>query len=705
MAGDADIFKYETTRRERELMVKQQIEARGVRDPAVLKAMREVPRELFVEEHQRPFAYADTPLPIPEGQVITQPYLVGLMAQALQLSPTDRVLEVGTGSGYAAAVLSRIAGEVYTIERFPSLAEAAMQRLAELGYNNVHVKLGDGSLGWPEHAPYDAISVAAGGPAVPKALLDQLKIGGRMVIPLGDRHGQSLVRIVRRGPDRYERQDLGPVRFVPLVGEQGWPDDPAPSGRNPGSDRIEPDVRHHTPNPPDPPDPDSPRRRYELLGQVESVAALIAEGAEPIADIEKATLTALLKRIAGCRVVLIGEATHGTSEFYRMRAAITRALIQQQGFNFVAAEADWPDTARVDRYVRHATTPGRAARIFVRFPTWMWRNVEVLDFVEWLREHNMHLPHSRRVGFHGLDLYSLYESVAEVLHYLEQVDPESARIARARYGCLTPFQSDPALYGHAAITGQYKSCEQEVVQMLVDLLRKRLEFESGADEEAGERFFDALQNARVIADAEKYYRAMYYGTAESWNLRDRHMFETLQTLMDRYGPDAKGIVWAHNSHVGDACATEMFERDEINIGHLARQAYGMEAYIIGFGTDHGTVAAASNWGEPVQIMQVRPAHPRSYEHLCHRSGVQAFILSLRQPAVQALDEELRVQRLERAIGVIYRPETELLSHYFEASLPAQFDEYIWFDETHAVTPLGRPHAPRLPDTHPFALLD
>jgi protein-L-isoaspartate(D-aspartate) O-methyltransferase len=706
----------------RESMVQQQIAARGIRNPAVLEAMRQVPREAFLPEDLEEFAYLDIALPIPEGQTISQPYVVALMAEAADIGPDYRVLEIGTGSGYAAAVLSRIAHEVYTVERHKTLADQAERRLRELGYDNVHVRHGDGTLGWPEHAPYDAILVAAGGPQVPSSLREQLKVGGRLVIPVGESPGdQDLLRVTRTREDTYEEEDLGPVRFVPLVGQEGWE----------GHDGQDPRPRS------------GPGRRVSLLLPPAQLATLVREAAEPIADIDTAGLGALLERVKGCRVVLIGEATHGTSEFYRMRQRITQELVRRHGFTIVAAEADWPDAARIDHYVRGAddrrqttddrpssesssvdeqgalraanyrpssateasTRPSSVVRrpssIFNRFPTWMWRNHEVLGFVEWLREHNTSVPPEQRTGFYGLDLYSLFSSIYEVLRYLDQVDPGTASVARFRYACLTPFESDPATYGHAALTGRYRSCETDVVQMLKNLLDKRLEY-SGSD---GESFFDATQNARVVAGAEKYYRAMYYGSAESWNLRDRHMFETLESLLSFRGPDAKAVVWAHNSHVGNVLATEMSARGEINIGSLSREKFGDSAYEIGFGTDHGTVAAASDWGGEVETMRVRPSHADSYERLCHDSGVSAFLLQLRDPQRQAVRDELQEPRLERAIGVIYRPDTELLSHYFQASLPRQFDEYIWFDETHAVHPLGRPHAPSLPQAHPFALLD
>ena len=328
----------------------------------------------------------------------------------------------------------------------------------------------------------------------------------------------------------------------------------------------------------------------------------------------------------------------------------------------------------------------------------MWRNEDVQDFVAWLRAYNADHP-EQKVGFHGLDLYSMFTSIAAVLAYLDDVDPDAARVARHRYGALTPWQKDPAAYGEAVLVGRYQSSEDAVITMLRDMLERRGEYAR----KDGDRFFDAAQNARLVANAERYYRAMYYGSATSWNLRDGHMFDTLESLLAFYGPGSKGIVWEHNSHVGNAAATEMSARGELNVGQLCRTKFGRGAYIVGFGTDHGTVGAASNWDEPMQRMDVRPAHASSYERVFHESGIGAFTLNLREPVRRVVREELEQPRLERAIGVVYRPETELASHYFQASLPHQFDEYIWFDETRAVQPLVatiRPSA-ELPDTYPF----
>jgi protein-L-isoaspartate(D-aspartate) O-methyltransferase len=658
----------------RSIMVEQQIAARGVRAEAVLNALRKVPRELFLPDQIREFAYDDAPLPIEAEQTISQPYIVALMTEALALKSGDKVLEIGTGSGYAAAVLAEIAGEVYTVERIEQLAETAALRLADLGYKNVHVRHADGTLGWSEHAPYDAIIVAAGGPQIPDTLKRQLKVGGRLVIPVGtDQRAQELVRVTRTSDDKFMTEDIADVRFVPLVGQEGWLPEESPLVRREESKRARP-----------------------VDG---GLANAIAGTCETFDSIAAVNLDALLDRIGDARVVLLGEATHGTSEFYRMRERISQELIVRKGFRFVAIEGDWPDVARVDHYVRHFDHPPTEWTAFARFPTWMWRNNEMRSFVDWLHDYNTVREPQNRIAMYGLDLYSLYTSIRSVLEYLDQVDPDAARIARQRYGCLTPWQANPATYGHAALTGAYRTCEKEVVRMLEDLLRKR----SAYTARDGERFMDAVQNARLVADAEQYYRIMYYGSRASWNLRDNHMFETLQALLAFHGPQAKGIVWAHNSHVGNAAATEMWARGEYNIGHLCCEEFAEGAYSIGFGTNKGTVAAASDWDGPMEIKAVRPALDRSYEKLCHDTGHPRFMLPLRDLPANTLRRGLSKPRLERAIGVIYRPETELASHYFQAHLPNQFDEYIWFDESTAVTPFGTKELEGLPDTYPFGL--
>jgi protein-L-isoaspartate(D-aspartate) O-methyltransferase len=664
----------------RKQMVVRQLAARGLSDAAVLRALSAVPREQFVATELVEFAYRDSPLPIAASQTISQPYIVALMTAALHLKPGDRVLEIGTGSGYAAAVLAEIAGEVYSVERHKILADTARKRLLEQGYANTCVLHGDGTLGWAEHAPYDAIVVAAGGPDVPSTLKQQLAVGGRLVIPVGSTlNAQKLLRITRVSETEYRQDDLGDVRFVPLIGAAGWEVE-AEEAAAPGAGK-------------------GARSTAKTPGQ--TLPELIYESAEHFGSIDHANLDPLLARIGDSRVVMLGEASHGTAEFYDMRSRITQALIEQKGFSAVVVEADWPDASHINHFIHgREADPLVEHAPFSRFPTWMWANHSVMEFVHWLKTYNLDKAGAAgSVDFYGLDLYSLGGSIEAVLTYLDAVDPETAEVARVRYGCLSPWTNDTSLYARMTLTEAYRSCEQDVLASLQDLLEKRLAY----SEKDGDAFFNAEMNARLIASAERYYRTLYYAESNSWNQRDQHMFETLEAVMAFKGDNSRVVVWAHNSHIGDARATQMSARGELNIGQLVRQKYADAAYLVGFGTDHGTVAAASEWGGPMEKKQVQPAHIDSYERVCHEVATDNFFLPLRHPHLAQVRQQLLAERLERAIGVIYRPESELQSHYFYACLPHQFDEYLWFDETTAVLPLVRDSLSGMPDTFPFGL--
>ena len=536
---------------ERERMIAAQVARRGVTDARVLEAMRQVPREVFVHQGMEEFAYEDSPLPIAEGQTISQPYIVALMIEAAQIKPSDRVLDVGTGSGYAAAVLSRLAAKVYSIERHRDLADSARRALSKLKYDNVEVRHGDGTLGWPDAAPFDAILVAAGGPEVPEALRSQLKIGGRLIIPIGELGGtQELVKVVRDGEDRYHEEDLGPVTFVPLIGASGWAESTMDAA--PASSRLWPrrpartacSISNGTP----------PRSSRAVC----PIWTILPSGQ---------CLTALLMHGSCCSAKQPTEHPSSIARAHRSPAG------SSNGTDSISSRSRRIGRMRRASIAMCGTSPSMsvAARRSGAFPQWMWRNVEVANFVDWLRAHNAALHPDEHTGFFGLDIYNMNASISAVVEYLERFDPEAAQVARERYGCLTPWQRDPATYGRAALTTGYAKCEAPVLLALHDLLAKQLEYEA----QDRDSFLDAAQNARLIASAERYYRAMYYATAESWNLRDRHMFETLNHLMDWRGKNAKAIVWAHNSHIGNAAATDMGKtRDEINIGQLCREKFG-----------------------------------------------------------------------------------------------------------------------------------
>jgi erythromycin esterase-like protein len=437
----------------------------------------------------------------------------------------------------------------------------------------------------------------------------------------------------------------------------------------------------------------------------------IREVAHPLTD-RRTDYEPLLEMIGDAHFVLLGEASHGTHEFYDTRAVITQRLITEKGFTAVAVEADWPDAYRVNRYVQGISgdaTAREALDSFQRFPLWMWRNQDVLVFFEWLRTYNSHLNESedKKVGFYGLDLYSLYHSIEAVINYLEAVDPEAAQRARYRYGCFEHTGEDAQDYGYAANFQLTSSCEQDVINQLVELQQHTLEYVQRDGHDAEDEFFYAEQNARVVKNAEEYYRSMFGGRISSWNLRDQHMAGTLDALMTyltQQDGAAKIVVWEHNSHLGDARATSMGDEGELNVGQLVRERYPNEAILVGFSTYSGTVTAASSWDGPHERKRVRPALPESYEALFHETALPRFFLSLRNDnqAIQAL----RNRHLERAIGVIYLPHSERVSHYFYARLPEQFDGIIHIDETHAVEPLDRSErweAGDLPETAPTAL--
>jgi len=438
----------------------------------------------------------------------------------------------------------------------------------------------------------------------------------------------------------------------------------------------------------------------ETLDVIRHAARWIEQGVDGVSPIVEA--------IGDAKVVLIGEASHGTEEFYRIRADITAALIQHKGFTIVAAEADWPDAYRLNRWIRGMSDDWDAASAlsdFTRFPRWMWRNDVVAGFSTWLRRFNDGRRRDKQVGFYGLDLYSLHTSIEAVLEYLGKVDPDGARRARQRYACFDHFQEDSQAYGYAATVGLSRSCEDDVVKQLIELRQRAAEYANRDGRVAADEYFFAEQNARLVKNAEEYYRSMFGGRVESWNLRDTHMMETLSALIDRTSKQsgsARTVVWAHNSHLGDARATQMGEWGELNLGQLVREKFGGEACLVGFSTHTGTVTAARDWGAPVERRRVRPSLAGSYERLFHEAAVPRFFLDLRSEPIRSA---LTPSRLERAIGVIYVPETERASHYFRAHLARQFDVLIHIDETHALRPLetwSREEAD-VPETYPTGI--
>ena len=515
-----------TMEQRRDRLVTRQVEARGVRDPLVLAAMKAVRRELFVPKDLRDEAYDDTPLPIGSGQTISQPYIVAFMIEALALRGGEKVLEIGAGSGYAAAVLAEIASEVFTIERIGQLAERAAANLAEAGCDNVHVRHADGTEGWSDEAPFDAILVSAGAPDVPKSLMRQLKIGARMVVPVGsDPRSQELIRITRVDDEEYEREDIADVRFVPLIGKEGWESEDSDWQTKP------------------------PRVVQSRPAVSVSLPGLIAKHAEAFVKLEEADLEPLLHRIGDARVVLIGEASHGTSEFYRMRARVTQRLIEAKGFGIVAAEADWPDAARIDNYVRHREVPPSEWTAFARFPTWMWRNEETRGFIDWLHTRNSSLDYGRRTAFYGLDLYSLYTSVRAVIAYLESVDPDLAAIARQRYGCLVTVGGRSCRLWPRGVAGHLSrvragcgSYPDRAAPEATGLCapRRRALLRCRAERAAGR------QRRAVLSDHVLWLARLLEPS------RLPHVRDAEECSWSTTAPNSKAVIWAHNSHIGDA---------------------------------------------------------------------------------------------------------------------------------------------------------
>ncbi|HEV2146981.1 MAG TPA: erythromycin esterase family protein [Longimicrobiaceae bacterium] len=397
-------------------------------------------------------------------------------------------------------------------------------------------------------------------------------------------------------------------------------------------------------------------------------------------------LDALMAMVGDARVVLLGESTHGTHEFYAERARITRRLVEEKGFTEVAVEGEWPAAARVDRWIRGAGTDPNAAQAlsgFTEFPLWMWRNAEVRELVEWMRAHNAALPAGAApVRFRGLDVYSLFTSADEVVRYLERTDPAAAERARRRYSCFARFRGSPQAYGQAVEAGSAPSCQAQAAEQLAETMARTADA-AGADD-----LFGAQRNASVVAGAEAYFRGLFEGV-NTWNLRDRHMMATLEALLARPAADGRptrAVVWAHNTHVGDARATHMGERGDLSLGQLARERHGEGAVLVGFTTYDGRVMAAREWGAPGEERDVRPALPGSFAALFHEAGIPAFFLPLRG---RGADDPLAARRLERAIGVVYLPASERQSHYFHAVLREQFDAVVHLDRTRAVRPLVR----------------
>lgn len=428
--------------------------------------------------------------------------------------------------------------------------------------------------------------------------------------------------------------------------------------------------------------------------EAEELAAELEDSALGLRS--SADLDPLLERVGDARVVMLGEASHGTSEYYRWRTALSRRLIREKGFSLIAVEGDWPDCYQVNRYVKEyagsAASAPQALRAFERWPTWMWANWEVTALAEWMREHNANLDAGSRVGFYGLDVYSLWESLEAVMDYLRRTDPQALELARKAYHCFEPFGEDVQAYAQSTAFVP-SSCEDEVVELLSEIRQRAPQY---ADDD--ESRFSAEQNARSLVGAERYYRTMMQGSRESWNQRDRHMLETLRNLLAEHGPDSKAIVWEHNTHVGDARATDMARRGMVNTGQLAREEYGTDdVVLVGFGSYRGTVVAGRYWGAATERMELPPAREESWEHVLHELGRPACLL-----LSDSLPDAAARERGHRAVGVVYDPGGDRYGNYVRTVLPRRYDAFVFLDETEALHPLGREaEVMSPPETYPW----
>ena len=645
----------------KEISIEEQLKDKGISNKLLLEAFQDIPEALFLSENLHPYFYEDVRIEKNIEKTEPRVIVVARMLEQLQIKEEEKILITGVDSVYILAVLSKIYKEVYAVETNKTYSNWALEVLKNIEVTNVHIKTGKLENGWKAKAPFNAILSTSEFKEIPDTIKQQLKIGAKLLAPVGPDWAHVMLETIQRTSEtEYVTKALRDNYFIPKpklipnIGTEIYPEN-------------------------------------DIIDEI-GISSI------PFKTIKKFPIDGLLERIGDAKVVLLGEASHGTSEFYTTRQEITKALIEKKGFNIVCAEADWSDAEQINNYVRNQYQ-SQDWMPFTRFPEWMWKNKEVLDFVEWLKKYNT--KRNNTIGFYGLDLYGLENSIDLVINYLEGIDPNLAALAKLRYSCIMPYMSNPTVYGKLVKTKKLESCEKAVLKMLFDLLKNKNKLNHS------QAYFYAYQNATVVVDAERYYKAMFYGSAESWNLRDFHMFYTLKSLLSYYGKDSKAVVWAHNSHIGNALATEMYARGEINIGHLCKEHFGSKTYNIGFGTHTGTVAAAKNWGDAMEVMPINDSEAESYEQLCHKTNVTNFTLPLREEySDKNLREFLNTPRLERAIGVVYRPETELRSHYFKTVLPSQFDEYIWFNKTKAITPLKtKTEKTKLAHTHPFGLID
>ena len=443
------------------------------------------------------------------------------------------------------------------------------------------------------------------------------------------------------------------------------------------------------------------RRYFTQKVELDEKMAIISIRQKTLPLLSKADLDPLLKRIGNSRIVMLGEASHGTHEYYMWRTHITRRLIEEKGFNFIAVEGDWPDCYRLNRYIKNYPNAGASAKevlhTFNRWPTWMWANWEVMALAEYLYTHNKSLPINNKVGFYGLDMYSLWESMEAIMHYLKAVDPAALKIAEEAYQCFEPYKEEEG-HGYArALKFVPELCENEVIELLKKIQQRLPLYNTDH-----ENVFSAEQNALVALNAEKYYRSMIHGGPHSWNIRDRHMADTLGRLLQFHGENSKVIVWEHNSHIGDARATDMVDEGLFNIGELARlQHHEKGVILVGFGSYKGSVVAGRSWGAQMQKMEMPSARINSWEYLLHKASSENKLLLMDE----FMDDVFMENHIgHRAIGVVYNPQYEQYGNYVPSILPMRYDAFIYLEETHALHPLHfEPDGHQIPQTYPFGV--
>ena len=623
--------------RAQERMVAEQVVSRGVRDPVLLQALREVPREAFVSERHREFAWHDVPLPLDASVEVLPAFSVAMLLEACELRPGHRVLEIGTGAGYLTAVLSRVVGLVVTIEWSATRAGPAEERLRKLGCRNVTVLQRPPTVGCAEAAPFDAIVVSTRCMGLPTPLLPQLRVGGVFTMSVGEtQRAQRLLRIRRTGASAFHPEALGPAALVPVL------------------------VRVADAQPMDPLAVPVTRLRAPDT----SPAAVLRDVCEPFADDFDAVAARLAARVNGSQVVLVGGASDGTRQFHALRARLTRRLLEHEGFDVLAIDGD-------------VEGAGSASDAPVASPAWSVHNPETASLLQWMCAS---ASGSRPLTACGLDVFARIRSLRTALRHMQTQDAHAADAARTRYASLTPWQCDAEAFDHASAMGRLGRMVPALAGRLASLHARRV----ATARVAGRWYADPELVERMRREALSHYVEMLRGHPEAWSMRNRHLADALHTLQRARGGQARVVVWTSGPNAGHAGATEMGARGEASLGQLVRERLGSRACLIGMGTHHGTVTVPDAWDGAPQVRPVPDAHRDSCERLLHETGVPRFLLPLRTLGNGEAHAALATPRLQRFCGAVYSPESELRSHCYQTSLPAQFDEYVWFDQTEAV---------------------